>query len=146
MGNVLGDKASKPFFISGFYRLYYRRIFQTSVLQLLPLVEQADVLAFNDPQTLRLMNGNYQSTCVLVPSSQQPSINPFWQHGNLSNLKKSKVAELYQSFAKKICKALKMGCEENIFAYVCMMPTCLTSMPLFIGDRLHVRNTHHQNN
>jgi 23S rRNA (guanine2445-N2)-methyltransferase / 23S rRNA (guanine2069-N7)-methyltransferase len=66
-------------------------------------IEQADVLALNEPETLRLMNGKLPIYIRFGQVKPAPITQPFlatWQ----PHLKKLKVLKTLPIVCKKICK------------------------------------------
>ena len=103
-GNVWEIKHQTVLYIWGLSALLQKNFPNQRAAIIAAQVEQADVLAFNDPQTLRLMNGKLPIYVRFGTIKPATVTQPFWQHGNHNNLKKSRVLKDFTNRLQKTCR------------------------------------------
>ena len=105
-------------------------------------IEQADVLAINEPQTLRLMNGKLPIYIRFGTVKPAAVVQPFLATWQPQQFEKIEGAEDFTNRLQKNMQALKKwAVKENIFClrlYDADLPDFNIAVDLY-GDRLHVQ-------
>ena len=141
-GERLGDKASNRALYLGLSALLQKNFPNQTAAVIAAAVEQADVLALNDPQTMRLMNGKLpiyvRSGCVKPVAVVKPFLET-WQPQQFEAI------EGAEDFANRLQKNMqtlkKWAVKENIHClrlYDADLPDFNVAVDLY-GDRLHVQ-------
>ena len=141
-GERLGDKASNRALYLGLSALLQKNFPNQTAAVIAAAVEQADVLALNDPQTMRLMNGKLpiyvRSGCVKPVAAVKPFLET-WQPQQFEAI------EGAEDFANRLQKNMqtlkKWAVKENIHClrlYDADLPDFNVAVDLY-GDRLHVQ-------
>lgn len=146
-GERLGEKASNRSLYLGLSALLQKHFPNQYAAVIAAQIEQSDVLAFEAPETLRLMNGKlpiYIRFGVIKPEKVTQPFLATWQAQPIE-------MEEAQDFANRLQKNMtalkKNGQRKKMFiAYVCMMQTYLTLMSLwtYMVTVYTFRNMHHQ--
>lgn len=141
-GERLGDKASNRALYLGLSNLLQKNFPNQKAAVIAAQVEQADVLAFNDPQLLRLMNGKlpiYIRFGTVKPAAVAQPFLANWQPQQFEPI------EGAMEFANRLTKNMqalrKWAVKENVFClrlYDADLPDFNVAIDLY-GDRLHVQ-------
>lgn len=141
-GERLGEKASNRALYLGLSALLQQNFPNQTAAVIASQIEQADVLAFNDPQTLRLMNGKlpiYIRSGQIKPATVNQPFLSVWQP---QQFEKIEGAEDFTNRLQKNMQALKKwAVKENIYClrlYDADLPDFNVAVDLY-GDRLHVQ-------
>ncbi len=141
-GERLGDKASNRALYLGFSALLQKNFPNQPAAIIAAQVEQADVLAFNDPKILRLMNGKlpiYVRFGMIKPAAVE---KPFLEHWEPQQFEPIEGAQDFTNRLQKNMQNLKKwAVKENIYClrlYDADFPDFNVAVDLY-GDRLHVQ-------
>ncbi|MGB5886367.1 MAG: bifunctional 23S rRNA (guanine(2069)-N(7))-methyltransferase RlmK/23S rRNA (guanine(2445)-N(2))-methyltransferase RlmL [Acinetobacter venetianus] len=141
-GERLGDKASNRSLYLGLSALLQKNFPNQRAAIIAAQVEQADVLAFNDPQTLRLMNGKlpiYIRFGTVKPATVTQPFLANWQPQQFDPIE---GAEDFTNRLQKNMQALKKwAVKENVYClrlYDADLPDFNLAVDLY-GDKLHVQ-------
>ncbi|MBF7687470.1 bifunctional 23S rRNA (guanine(2069)-N(7))-methyltransferase RlmK/23S rRNA (guanine(2445)-N(2))-methyltransferase RlmL [Acinetobacter rathckeae] len=140
-GERLGDKASNRAVYLGISALLQKTFPNQYAAVIAAQIEQADVLAFNEPQTLRLMNGKlpiYVRFGTIKPLLNNTPFLARWQNQPVE-------IEEAQDFANRLQKNMatlkKWAVKEDVYClrlYDADLPDFNVAVDLY-GDRLHVQ-------
>nr|WP_174506167.1 bifunctional 23S rRNA (guanine(2069)-N(7))-methyltransferase RlmK/23S rRNA (guanine(2445)-N(2))-methyltransferase RlmL [Acinetobacter sp. Marseille-Q1620] len=141
-GERLGDKASNKALYLGLSALLQKNFPKQYAAVIASQIEQADVLAFNEPQTLRLMNGKlpiYIRFGEIKPATVTQPFLATWQPQQFDPI------EGAEDFANRLQKNMqgfkKWAVKDNIYClrlYDADLPDFNVAVDLY-GDRLHVQ-------
>ncbi len=141
-GERLGDKASNRALYLGLSALLQKNFPNQTAAVIAAAVEQADVLALNDPQTMRLMNGKlpiYVRSGSVKPVAVTKPFLETWQPQQFEAI------EGAEDFANRLQKNIqtlkKWAVKENIHClrlYDADLPDFNVAVDLY-GERLHVQ-------
>ncbi|MCG2574489.1 bifunctional 23S rRNA (guanine(2069)-N(7))-methyltransferase RlmK/23S rRNA (guanine(2445)-N(2))-methyltransferase RlmL [Acinetobacter sp. ME22] len=141
-GERLGDKASNRALYLGLSAKLQETFPNQYAAVIASQVEQADVLAFSQPETLRLMNGKLPIYIRLGQIKPQVHTQPFlatWQPQQFEEI------EGAQDFANRLQKNMqalkKWATNENVYClrlYDADLPDFNVAIDVY-GDRLHVQ-------
>ena len=141
-GERLGDKASNRALYLGLSALLQKHFPNQKAAVIAAQVEQADVLAFNDPQILRLMNGKlpiYVRFGTIKPATFARPFLADWQPQQFEPIE---GAEDFTNRLQKNMQSLKKwAVKENVHClrlYDADLPDFNVAVDLY-GDRLHVQ-------
>lgn len=141
-GERLGEKASNRALYLGLSALLQKNFANQYAAVIASQVEQADVLAFNDPQLLRLMNGKlpiYIRFGTIKPTTVSQPFLATWQTQQFDPIE---GAEDFTNRLQKNMQALKKwAVKDNIYClrlYDADLPDFNVAVDLY-GDRLHVQ-------
>lgn len=141
-GERLGDKASNRALYLGLSALLQKNFPNQTAAVIAAAVEQADVLALNDPQTMRLMNGKlpiYVRSGSIKPVAV---VKPFLEAWQSQQFEAIEGAEDFANRLQKNMQTLKKwAVKENIHClrlYDADLPDFNVAVDLY-GDRLHVQ-------
>lgn len=141
-GERLGDKASSRALYLGLSALLQKNFPNQYAAVIAAQVEQADVLAFSEPQLLRLMNGKlpiYIRFGTIKPTTVNQPFLATWQPQQFEAIE---GAEDFTNRLQKNMQALKKwAVKENIYClrlYDADLPDFNVAVDLY-GDRLHVQ-------
>jgi len=141
-GERLGDKASSRSFYLGLSGLLQKNFPNQPVAVIAAQIEQADVLAITEPQTLRLMNGKLPIYIRFGTVKPAAVVQPFLATWQPQQFEKIEGAEDFTNRLQKNMQALKKwAVKENIFClrlYDADLPDFNIAVDLY-GDRLHVQ-------
>ncbi|WP_312967082.1 bifunctional 23S rRNA (guanine(2069)-N(7))-methyltransferase RlmK/23S rRNA (guanine(2445)-N(2))-methyltransferase RlmL [Acinetobacter gerneri] len=141
-GERLGDKASNKALYLGLSALLQKNFPKQYAAVIASQIEQADVLALNDPQTLRLMNGKlpiYIRLGEIKPATVSKPFLDTWQPQQFEAI------EGAEDFANRLQKNMqtfkKWAVKDNVYClrlYDADLPDFNVAVDLY-GDRLHVQ-------
>ncbi|HQV25281.1 MAG TPA: bifunctional 23S rRNA (guanine(2069)-N(7))-methyltransferase RlmK/23S rRNA (guanine(2445)-N(2))-methyltransferase RlmL, partial [Acinetobacter sp.] len=141
-GERLGDKASSRSLYLGLSALLQKNFPNQRAAVIAAQVEQADVLAFTDPQILRLMNGKlpiYIRFGTIKPATVS---QPFLANWQVQQFEKIEGAEDFTNRLQKNMQNLKKwAIKENVYClrlYDADLPDFNLAVDLY-GDKLHVQ-------
>lgn len=141
-GERLGDKGSSRSLYMGLSHLFQKNFPNQTAAVIAAQIEQADVLAFQEPKTLRLMNGKlpiYVRSGLIKPAIVS---TPFLSHWQPQQFEKIEGAEDFTNRLQKNMQNLKKwAVKENIYClriYDADLPDFNIAVDLY-GDRLHVQ-------
>ncbi|MFW2159943.1 bifunctional 23S rRNA (guanine(2069)-N(7))-methyltransferase RlmK/23S rRNA (guanine(2445)-N(2))-methyltransferase RlmL [Acinetobacter beijerinckii] len=141
-GERLGDKASSRSFYLGLSGLLQKNFPNQPVAVIAAQIEQADVLAINEPQTLRLMNGKLPIYVRFGTIKPATVTQPFLANWQPQQFEKIEGAEDFTNRLQKNMQNLKKwAVKENIYClrlYDADLPDFNVAVDLY-GDRLHVQ-------
>ncbi len=141
-GERLGDKASNRALYLGLSALLQKHFPNQSAAVIAAQVEQADVLAFNEPQTLRLMNGKLPIYIRFGTVKPLAVVKPFLADWQPQQFEPIEGAEDFTNRLQKNMQALKKwAVKENVYClrlYDADLPDFNVAVDLY-GDRLHVQ-------
>ncbi len=141
-GERLGDKASNRALYLGLSALLQKHFPNQSAAVIAAQVEQADVLAFNEPQTLRLMNGKLPIYIRFGTVKPSAVVKPFLADWQPQQFEPIEGAEDFTNRLQKNMQALKKwAVKENVYClrlYDADLPDFNVAVDLY-GDRLHVQ-------
>ena len=140
-GERLGDKASNRAFYQGISLLLQEHFPLQHAAIIAAQIEEADVLAFDQPQTQRFLNGKlpiYVRSGIIKPAAQRLPFLATWEPT-------SPEVEEAQDFANRLQKNMqtmkKWATKENIHClrlYDADLPDFNVAVDLY-GDKLHVQ-------
>lgn len=141
-GERLGDKASnRSLYLGLSARLQQHFPLQTAAI-IAAHIEQADVLALNEPKTLRLMNGKLPIYVRVGEIKPATVVEPFLSKWQPIEFEKIEGAEDFTNRLQKNMQTLKKwAAKEQIFClrlYDADLPDFNLAIDLY-GDRLHVQ-------
>ena len=141
-GERLGEKASNRSLYLGLSGLLQKNFPNQYAAVIASAVEQADVLAFNNPQLLRLMNGKLPIYIRFGDIKPAAVSQPFLANWQPLQFEPIEGAEDFANRLQKNMQALKKwAVKENIFClrlYDADLPDFNVAVDLY-GDRLHVQ-------
>lgn len=141
-GERLGDKVSNRAFYLGLSSLLQKYFPNQTTAIIAAQIEQADVLAIHEPQTLRLMNGKLPIYIRSGVIKAAPVSEPFLKNWQPQQFEKIEGAEDFANRFQKNLQALKKwAVSENIYClrlYDADLPDFNVAVDLY-GDRLHVQ-------
>ena len=141
-GERLGEKASNRALYLGLSALLQKNFPNQYAAVIAAAVEQADVLAFNDPQILRLMNGKlpiYIRFGTIKPATVSRPFLAEWQPQQFEEIEGA--VEFANRLQKNMQTLKKWAVKENIYClrlYDADLPDFNVAIDLY-GDRLHVQ-------
>ncbi len=141
-GERLGDKASNRALYLGLSALLQQHFPNQHAAIIAAQIEQADVLAFYEPQTLRLMNGKLPIYIRFGTIKPATVTQPFLANWQPQQFEPIEGAEDFSNRLQKNMQALKKwAVKENIYClrlYDADLPDFNLAVDLY-GDRLHVQ-------
>jgi len=141
-GERLGDKASNRALYLGLSALLQKNFPNQTAAVIAAAVEQADVLALNDPQTMRLMNGKLPIYVRSGSVKPVAVIKPFLETWQPQQFEAIEGAEDFANRLQKNMQTLKKwAVKENIHClrlYDADLPDFNVAVDLY-GKRLHVQ-------
>lgn len=141
-GERLGDKASNRALYLGLSALLQKHFPNQTAAVIAAAVEQADVLALNDPQTMRLMNGKLPIYVRSGSVKPVAVIKPFLETWQPQHFEAIEGAEDFANRLQKNMQTLKKwAVKENIHClrlYDADLPDFNVAVDLY-GERLHVQ-------
>ncbi|OTG61133.1 23S rRNA (guanine(2445)-N(2))/(guanine(2069)-N(7))-methyltransferase [Acinetobacter sp. ANC 4204] len=141
-GERLGDKASNRALYLGLSALLQKNFPNQTAAVIAAAVEQADVLALNDPQTMRLMNGKLPIYVRSGSVKPVAVIKPFLETWQPQQFEAIEGAEDFANRLQKNMQTLKKwAVKENIHClrlYDADLPDFNVAVDLY-GERLHVQ-------
>jgi 23S rRNA (guanine2445-N2)-methyltransferase / 23S rRNA (guanine2069-N7)-methyltransferase len=141
-GERLGDKASNRALYLGLSALLQKNFPNQTAAVIAAAVEQADVMAFSDPQTMRLMNGKLPIYIRLGKIKPATVVKPFLETWQPLQFDPIEGAEDFTNRLQKNMQTLKKwAVKEGIFClrlYDADLPDFNVAVDLY-GDRLHVQ-------
>lgn len=141
-GERLGDKASNRALYLGLSALLQKNFPNQTAAVIAAAVEQADVMAFSDPQTMRLMNGKLPIYIRLGKIKPATVVKPFLETWQPLQFEPIKGAEDFTNRLQKNMQTLKKwAVKEGVFClrlYDADLPDFNVAVDLY-GDRLHVQ-------
>ncbi len=141
-GERLGDKASNRALYLGLSALLQQHFPNQHAAIIAAQIEQADVLAFYEPQTLRLMNGKLPIYIRFGTIKPATVTHPFLANWQPQQFEPIEGAEDFSNRLQKNMQTLKKwAVKENIYClrlYDADLPDFNLAVDLY-GDRLHVQ-------
>lgn len=141
-GERLGDKASNRALYLGLSALLQKNFPNQTAAVIAAAVEQADVMAFSDPQTMRLMNGKLPIYIRLGKIKPATVVKPFLETWQPLQFEPIEGAEDFTNRLQKNMQTLKKwAVKEGVFClrlYDADLPDFNVAVDLY-GDRLHVQ-------
>lgn len=141
-GERLGDKASNRALYLGLSALLQQHFPNQSAAVIASQIEQADVLAFSQTQTLRLMNGKLPIYTRFGQIKPATVVQPFLSTWQVQSFEAIEGATDFTNRLQKNMQALKKwASKENIHClrlYDADLPDFNIAVDLY-GDRLHVQ-------
>ena len=141
-GERLGDKASNRALYLGLSALLQKNFPNQTAAVIAAAVEQADVLALNDPQTMRLMNGKLPIYVRSGSVKPVAVVKPFLETWQPQQFEAIEGAEDFANRLQKNMQTLKKwAVKENIHClrlYDADLPDFNVAVDLY-GERLHVQ-------
>ncbi|MHA3890624.1 bifunctional 23S rRNA (guanine(2069)-N(7))-methyltransferase RlmK/23S rRNA (guanine(2445)-N(2))-methyltransferase RlmL [Acinetobacter sp. GXMZU3951] len=141
-GERLGDKASNRALYLGLSALLQKNFPNQTAAVIASAVEQADVMAFSDPQTMRLMNGKLPIYIRLGKIKPTTVMKPFLETWQPLQFEPIEGAEDFANRLQKNMQTLKKwAVKEGVFClrlYDADLPDFNVAVDLY-GDRLHVQ-------
>lgn len=141
-GERLGDKASNRALYLGLSALLQKHFPNQTAAVIAAAVEQADVLALNDPQTMRLMNGKLPIYVRSGSVKPVAVVKPFLETWQPQQFEAIEGAEDFANRLQKNMQTLKKwAVKENIHClrlYDADLPDFNVAVDLY-GERLHVQ-------
>ena len=141
-GERLGDKASNRALYLGLSVLLQKNFPNQTAAVIAAAVEQADVMAFSDPQTMRLMNGKLPIYIRLGKIKPATVVKPFLETWQPLQFEPIEGAEDFTNRLQKNMQTLKKwAVKEGVFClrlYDADLPDFNVAVDLY-GDRLHVQ-------
>jgi len=141
-GERLGDKASNRALYLGLSALLQQHFPNQHAAIIAAQIEQADVLAFYEPQTLRLMNGKLPIYIRFGTIKPATVTQPFLANWQPQQFEPIEGAEDFSNRLQKNMQTLKKwAIKENIYClrlYDADLPDFNLAVDLY-GDRLHVQ-------
>ena len=141
-GERLGDKASNRALYLGLSALLQKNFPNQTAAVIAAAVEQADVMAFSDPQTMRLMNGKLPIYIRLGKIKPTTVMKPFLETWQPLQFEPIEGAEDFANRLQKNMQTLKKwAVKEGVFClrlYDADLPDFNVAVDLY-GDRLHVQ-------
>ena len=141
-GERLGEKASNKALYLGLSALLQKHFPNQTAAVIASQVEQADVLAFSEPQLLRLMNGKLPIYIRFGTIKPAPVAKPFleeWQPQQFEEIEGA--MEFANRLTKNMQNLKKWAVKEGIYClrlYDADLPDFNVAVDLY-GDRLHVQ-------
>ncbi|WP_163123815.1 bifunctional 23S rRNA (guanine(2069)-N(7))-methyltransferase RlmK/23S rRNA (guanine(2445)-N(2))-methyltransferase RlmL [Acinetobacter portensis] len=141
-GERLGEKSSNRALYLGLSALLQKHFPNQTAAVIASQVEQADVLAFSDPQLLRLMNGKLPIYIRFGTIKPAPVAKPFleeWQPQQFEEIEGA--MEFANRLTKNMQNLKKWAVKEGIYClrlYDADLPDFNVAVDLY-GDRLHVQ-------
>ncbi|MEG1092878.1 MAG: bifunctional 23S rRNA (guanine(2069)-N(7))-methyltransferase RlmK/23S rRNA (guanine(2445)-N(2))-methyltransferase RlmL, partial [Acinetobacter sp.] len=141
-GERLGDKASNRALYLGLSALLQKNFPNQTAAVIAAAVEQADVLALNDPQTMRLMNGKLPIYVRSGSVKPVAVVKPFLETWQPQQFEAIEGAEDFANRLQKNIQTLKKwAVKESIHClrlYDADLPDFNVAVDLY-GERLHVQ-------
>ncbi len=141
-GERLGDKASNRALYLGLSALLQKNFPNQTAAVIAAAVEQADVMAFSDPQTMRLMNGKLPIYIRLGKIKPATVVKPFLETWQPLQFEPIEGAEDFTNRLQKNMQTLKKwAVKDGVFSlrlYDADLPDFNVAVDLY-GDRLHVQ-------
>ncbi len=141
-GERLGEKSSNRALYLGLSALLQKHFPNQTAAVIASQIEQADVLAFNEPQTLRLMNGKlpiYIRSGKIKPASVVLPFLAEWQPQQYEPIEGA--IEFANRLTKNMQTLKKWAVKEGVYClrlYDADLPDFNIAVDLY-GDRLHVQ-------
>ncbi|MFU9046481.1 bifunctional 23S rRNA (guanine(2069)-N(7))-methyltransferase RlmK/23S rRNA (guanine(2445)-N(2))-methyltransferase RlmL [Acinetobacter tibetensis] len=141
-GERLGEKASNRALYLGLSALLQKHFPNQTAAVIAAAVEQADVMAFSDPQTMRLMNGKLPIYIRLGKIKPATVVKPFLETWQPLQFEPIEGAEDFANRLQKNMQTLKKwAVKDGVFClrlYDADLPDFNLAIDLY-GDRLHVQ-------
>lgn len=140
-GERLGEKASNRALYQGISALLQDYFPNQYAAVIASQVEQADVLAFAEPQTLRLMNGKLPIYVRFGHVKPSASAQPFLVNWQAQPVEIEGAQDFANRLQKNMTALKKWAVKENIYClrlYDADLPDFNVAVDLY-GDRLHVQ-------
>ncbi|HEX5382718.1 MAG TPA: bifunctional 23S rRNA (guanine(2069)-N(7))-methyltransferase RlmK/23S rRNA (guanine(2445)-N(2))-methyltransferase RlmL [Acinetobacter sp.] len=141
-GERLGEKASNRALYLGLSALLQKHFPNQTAAVIAAAVEQADVMAFSDPQTMRLMNGKLPIYIRLGKIKPATVVKPFLETWQPLQFEPIEGAEDFANRLQKNMQTLKKwAVKDGVFClrlYDADLPDFNLAVDLY-GDRLHVQ-------
>lgn len=140
-GERLGEKASNKALYMGISSRLQTFFPYQPVAVIAAQVEQADVLALNDPKTLRLMNGKLPIYVRLGEVKAAPVQQPFLQTWHAEPVEVEGAQDFVNRLQKNMTALKKWAVKEQVYClrlYDADLPDFNVAVDLY-GDRLHVQ-------
>ncbi|WP_130802807.1 bifunctional 23S rRNA (guanine(2069)-N(7))-methyltransferase RlmK/23S rRNA (guanine(2445)-N(2))-methyltransferase RlmL [Acinetobacter ihumii] len=140
-GERLGDKASNRALYLGLSALLQQHFPNQHAAVIAAQIEQADVLAFNQPETLRLMNGKLPIYIRFGQVKPVANHQPFLTHWHAEPVEIEGAQDFANRLQKNMQALKKWAVKDQVFClrlYDADLPDFNVAVDLY-GDRLHVQ-------
>ncbi|RSH38240.1 bifunctional 23S rRNA (guanine(2069)-N(7))-methyltransferase RlmK/23S rRNA (guanine(2445)-N(2))-methyltransferase RlmL [Acinetobacter baumannii] len=140
-GERLGDKASNRSLYLGLSALLQKNFPNQYAAIIAAQIEQADVLAFEAPETLRLMNGKLPIYVRFGTVKPEKVTQPFLANWQAQPVEMEEAQDFANRLQKNMTALKKWATKENIYSlrlYDADLPDFNLAVDLY-GDRLHVQ-------
>ncbi len=140
-GERLGDKASNRAFYLGLSALLQQHFPNQHAAVIAAQIEQADVLALSDPETLRLMNGKLPIYIRFGQVKPVANNQPFLSNWHADPVEIEGAQDFANRLQKNMSALKKWATKEQVFClrlYDADLPDFNVAVDLY-GDRLHVQ-------
>ncbi|HCO07775.1 MAG TPA: bifunctional 23S rRNA (guanine(2069)-N(7))-methyltransferase RlmK/23S rRNA (guanine(2445)-N(2))-methyltransferase RlmL [Acinetobacter ursingii] len=140
-GERLGDKASNRAFYLGLSALLQQHFPNQHAAVIAAQIEQADVLALSDPETLRLMNGKLPIYIRFGQIKPVANNQPFLSNWHANPVEIEGAQDFANRLQKNMSALKKWATKEQVFClrlYDADLPDFNVAVDLY-GDRLHVQ-------
>lgn len=140
-GERLGDKASNRSLYLGLSALLQKNFPNQYAAIIAAQIEQADVLAFEAPETLRLMNGKLPIYVRFGTVKPEKVTQPFLANWQAQPVEMEEAQDFANRLQKNMTALKKWATKENIYClrlYDADLPDFNLAVDLY-GDRLHVQ-------
>lgn len=140
-GERLGDKASNRALYLGLSALLQQHFPNQHAAIIAAQIEQADVLALNEPETLRLMNGKLPIYIRFGQIKPVANSQPFLANWQASPVEVEGAQDFTNRLQKNMSALKKWATKEQVFClrlYDADLPDFNVAVDLY-GDRLHVQ-------
>ncbi|WP_151814293.1 bifunctional 23S rRNA (guanine(2069)-N(7))-methyltransferase RlmK/23S rRNA (guanine(2445)-N(2))-methyltransferase RlmL [Acinetobacter ursingii] len=140
-GERLGDKASNRAFYLGLSALLQQHFPNQHAAVIAAQIEQADVLALSDPETLRLMNGKLPIYIRFGQVKPIANNQPFLATWHADPVEIEGAQDFANRLQKNMSALKKWATKEQVFClrlYDADLPDFNVAVDLY-GDRLHVQ-------
>ncbi|WGO87667.1 bifunctional 23S rRNA (guanine(2069)-N(7))-methyltransferase RlmK/23S rRNA (guanine(2445)-N(2))-methyltransferase RlmL [Acinetobacter pittii] len=140
-GERLGDKASNRSLYLGLSALLQKHFPNQYAAIIAAQIEQADVLAFEAPETLRLMNGKLPIYIRFGSIKPEKVTQPFLATWQVQPIEMEEAQDFANRLQKNMTALKKWATKENVYClrlYDADLPDFNVAVDLY-GDRLHVQ-------
>lgn len=140
-GERLGDKASNRSLYLGLSALLQKHFPNQYAAIIAAQIEQADVLAFEAPETLRLMNGKLPIYIRFGSIKPEKVTQPFLATWQAQPIEMEEAQDFANRLQKNMTALKKWATKENVYClrlYDADLPDFNVAVDLY-GDRLHVQ-------
>lgn len=140
-GERLGEKASNRSLYLGLSALLQKHFPNQYAAVIAAQIEQSDVLAFEAPETLRLMNGKLPIYIRFGVIKPEKVTQPFLTNWQAQPIEMEEAQDFANRLQKNMIALKKWATKENIYClrlYDADLPDFNVAVDLY-GDRLHVQ-------